>query len=107
MTKFWSTTGSNCGIVTPCELLRTSESQDQLYSPLGYGVIFKISSYNSSSLMELSSNAKKNISLLCKTELKKQNIYIHDLPTLTYLKERGTLGIGIFPMDPFEHPIDL
>jgi hypothetical protein len=45
--------------------------------------------------------------LLCKIELKKQNIYIHDLPTLTYLKERGTLGIGRFPMEPFEHPIDL
>jgi hypothetical protein len=107
MTKFWSTTGSNCGTVTPCGLLRTPESQDQLPSPLGYGVIFKMNSYNSSSFMELSSNFNTNIALLCKTELKKQNIYIHDLPTLTYLKERGTLGIGRFPMEPFEHPIDL
>jgi hypothetical protein len=104
MTKFWSTTGSNCGIVTPYGLLRTPESQDQLPSPLGCGVIFKMNSCNSSYFMELPSSLT---SLLCKTELKKQNIYIHDLPTLTYLKERGTLGIGRFPMEPFEHPIDL
>jgi hypothetical protein len=100
VTKFWSTTGSNCGTVTPCGLLRTPESQDLSPSSLGYGVIFKIDSCNSSSFMELYSNL---IALLCKTELKKQNMYIHDLPTLTYLKERGTLGVGRFPMETFKH----
>jgi hypothetical protein len=104
VTKFWSTIGSNCGTVTPCALLRTPESQDQLPYPLGCGVIFQMNSHNFSYFMELASSLN---ALLWKTELKKQNIYIHDLPTLTYLKERGTLGIGRFPMEPFEHPIDL
>jgi hypothetical protein len=103
MTKFWSTTVSKCGTMTPCGLLRTLESQDQLPSPLGYGVILKLNSCNASSFMELSSNLDINATLLCKTELKKQSKYIHDLPTLTYLKERGTLGVGIFPMEPFKH----
>jgi hypothetical protein len=44
-----------------------------------------MNSYNSSSFMELSSNFNTNTTLLCKNELK--------LPTLTYLKERGTLGM--------------
>jgi hypothetical protein len=36
-----------------------------------------------------------------KLELKKQNMYIHDIPTISYLEERGTLGIGRFLMEPF------
>jgi hypothetical protein len=103
VTKFWSTTSSNYGTVTPCGLLRTPKSQDQLPSPLGYGFIFTISSYNSSSFMELSSNFNTKTTLLCKIELKKQDIYIHDLPTLTCLKERGTLGVGKFLMESFKH----
>jgi hypothetical protein len=70
MTKFWSTTGSNCGTVTPCGLLRTPESQDQLPSPLGYGVIFKMNSCNSSYFMELPSSLT---ALLCNIEQK----YVH------------------------------
>ena len=106
MTKVWSTPGSNCKTVTLYGLLRTPEYQDWLPSPFGYGVIFKLNSFNSSYFMELSSNFNIKTALLFKTELNQQNIYIHDLPTLTYLKERGTLGIGIFPMEPFEHTID-
>jgi hypothetical protein len=68
VTKFWSTTDSNCRKMTPCGLLRTLESQDQLPSPLGNGVIFKIDSCNSYSSMELSSNLNIKIILLCKTE---------------------------------------
>jgi hypothetical protein len=37
---FLSTTGSNCGTMTPYGLLRTP-NLNQFPSPLGYGVIFK------------------------------------------------------------------
>jgi hypothetical protein len=70
MTKFWSTTSSNYGTVTPYGLLRTPESQDQLPSPLGCEVILKINSCNSSYFMELPSSL---IALLCNIGQK----YVH------------------------------
>jgi hypothetical protein len=55
VTNFLSTTGYNCKTMTSYGLKRKLESKDEMPSPLGYGFIFKISSFNSSS-MELSSN---------------------------------------------------
>jgi hypothetical protein len=33
-----STTGSNCGMITPCGLSRIHNLHDQMFYPLGYGV---------------------------------------------------------------------
>jgi hypothetical protein len=75
----------------PLWVAENPESENQLPSPLGYGVIFKINSCNSSSFMELSSNFNIGLPYCAKLELKKQNMYIHDLPTLSYLEEKGHL----------------